>query len=34
MLEEELKAQGMDAESISKMMGEFDKEMEKKEDTK
>ena len=34
MLEEELKAQGMDEETISKMMGEFDKESEKKEDVK
>lgn len=34
MMEEELKAQGMDPETIAKMMGELDKEMEKKENVK
>ncbi len=34
MLEEELKAQGLDAESISKMLGELDKQMEQKAETK
>lgn len=34
MLEEELKAQGMDAETIARMMTEFEKEMSKKEEVK
>lgn len=34
MLEEELKAQGMDAETIDKMMGEMEKQQEQKTEVK